>query len=318
MVEEPLQNLLRTAAPQVLGALVRRYGHFDLAKDPTQEALLAAAQQWPADGGPDHPRGWLVTVAGRRLTDLLRNEQARQRREETVARWRLTEDWVTPPADRSRCTGCYRPTARLPGRTPAGPVRAERGAGADGRALYGLLVRLSDNPMVRLNQAVAVAIADGPTAGLTLVDRLAGDPHLGGDHRLPAVRAHLLERAGETEAAYAAYRTAAGLTRSRPQQYYLNARAARLDDSVAVMTNPADEDRIADRAHLLPEELEAGSDDPQAQAEAILAESDERTAHPEGTRDASPQAPEYASGQRSTGAGLDLGGQLVEPSGDPG
>lgn len=61
---------------------------------------------------------------------------------------------------------------------------------------------------------------------------------------------------------------------------------------MAVMSNPADEDRIADRAHLLPEELEAGSDDPQAQAEAILAESDERSADPEGTRDESPQTPD--------------------------
>ncbi len=159
-------------------------------------------------------------------------------------------------------------------------------------ALYGLLARLSDNPMVRLNQAVAVAMVDGPAAGLRLVDRLADDPHLAGDHRLPAVRAHLLERAGEAAAAYAAYYRAAGLTRSQPQQRYLHARAARLGDSVAAMSNPADEDRIADRAHLLPEELAAGSDDPQAQAEAILADSDARTEDPERTRDESPQAPD--------------------------
>ncbi len=100
MVDEPLEDLLRTSAPQVLGALVRRYGHFDLAEDATQEALLAAARQWPTEGRPDHPRGWLITVAARRLTDLLRSEQARQRREETVARWRLSQEWVTPPADR--------------------------------------------------------------------------------------------------------------------------------------------------------------------------------------------------------------------------
>ena len=73
------------SAPQVLGALVRRYGNFDLAEDATQEALLAAAMQWPRDGLPENPRAWLITVASRRLTDLLRSDQARRRREETVA-----------------------------------------------------------------------------------------------------------------------------------------------------------------------------------------------------------------------------------------
>ena len=65
--------------------MVRRYGHFATAEDATQEALLAAAVQWPGDGVPDNPRGWLITVASRRLTDLLRSEQARRRREDTVA-----------------------------------------------------------------------------------------------------------------------------------------------------------------------------------------------------------------------------------------
>ena len=82
-----LEHLLRELAPQVLGALVRRYGHFDTAEDAVQEALLAAAQQWPAEGVPDSPRAWLITVASRRLTDLLRREQARQRREDRVAAW---------------------------------------------------------------------------------------------------------------------------------------------------------------------------------------------------------------------------------------
>jgi len=85
------EDLLRRLTPQVLGALVRRYGHFDLAEDATQEALLAAATQWPRDGLPHDPRAWLVTVASRRLTDLLRAEQARRRREETVAQWALTQ-----------------------------------------------------------------------------------------------------------------------------------------------------------------------------------------------------------------------------------
>jgi RNA polymerase sigma factor (sigma-70 family) len=94
-----LEDLLRELAPRVLGALVRRYGHFDTAEDATQEALLAAATQWPADGLPDNPRAWLITVASRRLTDLLRAEQARQRREDVVAQWALPGDWIVPGAD---------------------------------------------------------------------------------------------------------------------------------------------------------------------------------------------------------------------------
>jgi RNA polymerase sigma factor (sigma-70 family) len=80
------EDLLRELAPQVLGAVVRRYGHFDTAEDAVQEALLAAARQWPTQP-PHDPRAWLITVASRRLTDLLRADQARQRREETVFRW---------------------------------------------------------------------------------------------------------------------------------------------------------------------------------------------------------------------------------------
>jgi RNA polymerase sigma factor (sigma-70 family) len=94
------EDLLRRLAPQVLGAVVRRYGHFDTAEDATQEALLAAAMQWPTGGIPDNPRGWLITVASRRLTDLLRSEQARRRREDGVARWTLPEQRLAPAADR--------------------------------------------------------------------------------------------------------------------------------------------------------------------------------------------------------------------------
>ena len=78
-------ELLRALAPQVLGALVRRYGHFDACEDAVQEALLAAAVQWPEEGVPESPRAWLITVAARRLTDQLRSEQARRRREDTAA-----------------------------------------------------------------------------------------------------------------------------------------------------------------------------------------------------------------------------------------
>ena len=97
MTDELIEDQLRILAPQVLGALVRRYGHFDTAEDAVQEALLAAVVQWPHDGVPREPRAWLITVASRRLTDLLRSEQARQRREGTVARWALPEAWTAPP-----------------------------------------------------------------------------------------------------------------------------------------------------------------------------------------------------------------------------
>ncbi|MCW6009046.1 sigma-70 family RNA polymerase sigma factor [Micromonospora sp. CPCC 205371] len=80
-----VEELLREAAPQVLGVLIRRYGQFDACEDAVQEALLSAATQWPSEGIPDNPRAWLVTVASRRLTDQFRSEAARRRREATAA-----------------------------------------------------------------------------------------------------------------------------------------------------------------------------------------------------------------------------------------
>jgi len=405
-----VEDLLRQLAPQVLGAVVRRYGHFDTAEDATQEALLAAATQWPTGGIPDNPRGWLITVASRRLTDLLRSEQARQRREETVARWMLPGQRVAPPADRPDADFddtlillflCCHPSlsaasqialtlravgglataeiaraflvpeatmtrrisrakqqiaaSGVPFRMPAGPGRAARLAavlhvlylifnegysatsgprlrrgeltgeairlarllhrllpddgevagllalmlltdargaartGPDGElvpmadqdrsrwdraliaegvalitralprgptgpyqlqaaigavhdeapsagatdwpqitALYELLMRISDNPVVALNHAVAVAMARGPRAGLDLLGNLEADQRIAADHRLQAVRAHLLEMAGDTAAARDAYLAAARRATNLPQQRYLHARAARL------------------------------------------------------------------------------------------
>jgi RNA polymerase sigma factor (sigma-70 family) len=85
------EDLLRELAPQVLGVLMRRYAGLDSCEDAVQEALLAAATQWPATGRPDNPRGWLLAVATRRLVDILRSESARREREDAV-------NLATPPA----------------------------------------------------------------------------------------------------------------------------------------------------------------------------------------------------------------------------
>jgi predicted RNA polymerase sigma factor len=95
-------------------------------------------------------------------------------------------------------------------------------------ALYELLARLAPNPMVTLNHAVAVAMVHGPRAGLALLETLDADERMAGHHRLHAVRAHLLEMAGDHAAARSRYRLAARRTTSLPEQRYLEARAARL------------------------------------------------------------------------------------------
>lgn len=97
-------------------------------------------------------------------------------------------------------------------------------------ALYGLLERMGGSPVVRLNRAVALAMVHGPAAGLAAVDAIADDPRLARGHRVAAVRAHLLERAGDVTAAVEQYRLAAARTTSVPEQRYLVVRAARLQD----------------------------------------------------------------------------------------
>jgi RNA polymerase sigma factor (sigma-70 family) len=406
-----VEDLLREWAPQVLGVLVRRYGQFDACEDAVQEALLAAAVQWPEQGIPDNPRGWLITVAARRMTDQLRGDIARRRREDTAASMALPGELVTaapgdeqvsdqddtltllflcchpalspssqvaltlravgglttaqiasaflvpeatmaqrisrakqrikstgipfvmPPADeradrlrvvlhvlylifnegytttsgpqlhRAELTGeAIRLTravhrllpadgevagllalmlltdARRPARTdpdgalvplaeqdrsrwnrdfiaegvalvtealagtPLGPyqvqaaiaaihdeaVRAEDTDWAQILALYQLLDRIAPNPMVTLNQAIAVAMVRGPGAGLELLATLDTDDRLAGHHRLDAVRGHLFEMAGDQEAARTHYQLAARRTSSLPEQRYLQARAARI------------------------------------------------------------------------------------------
>ena len=89
MIDARLEDLWQSLAPQVLAAVVRRYGHFADAEDAVQEALVAAAAQWATDGVPDDPRAWLVRVAGRRMADRFRREEARRRREDLAASWSM-------------------------------------------------------------------------------------------------------------------------------------------------------------------------------------------------------------------------------------
>ncbi|MBM0236984.1 sigma-70 family RNA polymerase sigma factor [Micromonospora sp. ATA32] len=94
-----VEDLLRELAPQVLGVLTRRFGDFGTAEDAVQEALLAAATQWPAEGMPDNPRGWLIQVGYRRMIELVRGEQARRRREDLAARREPDDRRAAPAAD---------------------------------------------------------------------------------------------------------------------------------------------------------------------------------------------------------------------------
>jgi RNA polymerase sigma factor (sigma-70 family) len=94
--------------------------------------------------------------------------------------------------------------------------------------LYDLLVRMSPNPMVSLNRAVAVAMVNGPAAGLELLAELEADERLARQHRVHAVRGHLHELAGDTAAAVASYREAARLASNVPERRYLYGKAASL------------------------------------------------------------------------------------------
>jgi len=406
-----IDDLLRELTPQVLGAVVRRYGHFDAAEDAVQEALLAAAVQWPAQGRPANPRAWLITVASRRLTDQLRADDARQRYEAGAAALVPPDEFMAPPADEEQpaerddtlrllflcCHPALSPTSQvaltlravgglttaeianaflvpeatmgqrisrakqrirvtgIPFRMPrqdewdgrlrvvlrvlylifnegytatSGPdlqrtdltaeairltravhdllpgdsevagllalmlltdarraartladgtpvplaeqdrSRWDRAAIAEGvrlvtdtlargqagpyqvqaaiaalhdeaaraedtdwpqiLALYDVLERLTPGPVVTLNRAVAVGMVHGPRAALDLLAGVEADGRLEGRHRLDAVRAHMLEMAGDHAGARARYKAAARLTESLPERRYLETRAARL------------------------------------------------------------------------------------------
>jgi RNA polymerase sigma factor (sigma-70 family) len=405
------EHLLRDLAPQVLGAVIRRFRDFAAAEDAVQEALIAAAVQWPSEGVPDNPRAWLIQVAFRRMTDHVRSEVARRQRETAVA---MEMDQLVPPVDAGSETEqddtlvllfmCCHPaltsssaialtlravggltTAEIanaflvpeatmaqrisrakssikasgvPFRLPTSEQRAQRlravlhvlylifnegysssvgphlqrlelsseairltraihtllpddaevggllalilltdarsaaRMGADDEmiplprqdrtlwdqkkisegvallttalaqgsigpyqlqaavaavhdeaarpedtdwpqilALYELLQRMSDNPMVMLNRAIAAAMVHGPSKGLELLRVLDSDPRLAGHHRLDAVRAHLLEMAGDHQTAVKHYRIAAGRTTSVPERNYLLTQAARLGEA---------------------------------------------------------------------------------------
>jgi RNA polymerase sigma factor (sigma-70 family) len=401
-----VEDLLRELAPQVLGVLARRTARFDAAEDAVQEALLAAAATWPREGVPGNPRGWLITVASRRLTDELRGEQARRRREDVAAaqvppgepetvdeddtlallffcchpalspasqvaltlravgglttaqiaaaflvpeatmaqrisrakqtikaagasfgpasgpkhpeqlasglhvlyvifnegytasagpelqRAELTREAIrltravralrpddgevagllalmlltdARRAARARPDGSLVPLAEQDrslwdraaieegvalvsdalARSKPGPYQlqaaiaavhaeAERAEDTDWPqilALYRVLDRIAPNPMVTLNEAVAVAMVHGPRAGLELLRALDRDGRVAEHHRLDAVRGHLLEMAGDREGARDRYRAAARRTTSLPGRRYLEGRAARLTPS---------------------------------------------------------------------------------------
>ena len=409
-----IEDLLREAAPRVLAAVVRRFGGFGESEDAVQEAMIAASTQWPAQGMPENPVGWLIHVASRRMTDRIRSESARRGREDAAAVDRAGPAAAdrAEPAPENAAAGdhddtlvlmlmCCHPaltpasaialtlravagltTAEIgnaflvpeatmaqrisrakrtieaspePFRMPAGEERGERlrsalrviylifnegyvtssgpelaraelaaeairlariarlalpedpevagllalmlltdarrpartdaagrlvplaeqdralwardsidegvallgeavARGAVGEyqlqaaiaaehtkaaragdtdwreiaGLYGLLERMTGNPMVALNRAIAVAMVDGPEAGLALIEELDG--RLDDHHRLHATRAHLLELSGDADAAIAEYRLAAARTNSLPEQQYLTAQAARLNE----------------------------------------------------------------------------------------
>ncbi len=409
MPEVRAEHLLRELAPQVLGAVVRRFRDFPAAEDAVQEALIAAAAQWPRDGIPDNPRGWLIQVALRRMADHVRSEISRRNREGAIAAetpfivapeicsepgidpddtlillFMCCHPVLTPPSAIAltlRAVGGLTtaeianaflvPEATMAQRIsrakqriresapdfdlPTAEERAKRlgsvlhvlylifnegytssiGAelqrsdlaneairltravqqllprdgevsgllalmlltdarrsarsNADGElitlaqqdrklwdqnlitegvalistalsrgsvglyqlqaaiaavhdeaasheatdwpqivALYGLLKRMSDNPMVKLNHAIAVAMVEGPQAGLDLLATLDTDERISGHYRLDAVRAHLYEMAGKPELAIRHYLAAAARTTSVPERNYLSGQATRL------------------------------------------------------------------------------------------
>ena len=183
-----VEDLLRELAPQVLGALVRRYGQFHLCEDASQEALLAAALQWPASGIPENPRGWLLTVATRRLTDQVRSEQSRRSREElhavgTPQSERLGAPADAGPADRDDSLallfGCCHPDLSGPSQI-ALTLRAVGGlTTAQIAAAFGVPEATLAQRISRAKQAIRAAGADFRLpAGVERTERLRAVLHV--------------------------------------------------------------------------------------------------------------------------------------------
>jgi RNA polymerase sigma factor (sigma-70 family) len=405
------EDLLRELAPQVLGAVMRKFRDFTIAEDAVQEALIAAATQWPRDGLPDSPYAWLTRVAYRRMTDMMRNEAARRHREyeftldpalapepsiefaphkddtlillfmcchpaltpasaialtlravgglktteiaraflvpeatmaQRISRAKQTikssgipfrlptpdeqprhlrailhvlylifnegytsstgatlrrDDLASEAIRLTRILSTLQPddaeavgllalmlltdARRLARTTPDGELvplaqqdrslwdrqqiaegisllSATLTKGAIGPyqlqaaiaaihdeaahpddtdwpqilALYELLSRTTDNPMVILNQAIAAAMVHGPSKGLALLQQLDADSSLREHHRLYAVRAHLLEMSGDYKAAIEHFHLAARRATSLPERNYLILQAARLSETI--------------------------------------------------------------------------------------
>ena len=176
-----IDALLRQPAPQVLGAMVRRYGHFDACEDAVQEALLAAAIQWPDQGIPENARA-----------DSARRRPGPARRAGPGPNQEYIREGIALVTDSlSRAPiGPYQLQAAIAA-VHDEPARAEDTDWPQILALYELLERISDNPVITLNHAVAVAMVRGPQAGLDLLEDLDTVDRLAGHHRLDAVRAHL-------------------------------------------------------------------------------------------------------------------------------
>jgi RNA polymerase sigma factor (sigma-70 family) len=244
MTAPALEDLLRELTPQVLGALVRRHGQFEGCEDAVQEAVLAATAQWPAEGVPGNPRGWLVTVASRRLIDQVRSDHARRERESATATEVVPED--VPDTDDTLVLLflCCHPTLTAASQT-ALTLRAAGGLTTAEIARAFLVPEATMAARIsRAKQRIKAAdssftLPDGAEREerlrvvlhvLYLIFNEGYTASSGRElHRADLTqRPHLLEQAGDTAAAYEHYRRAAKSTASIAEQRYLESRASRV------------------------------------------------------------------------------------------
>ena len=168
---ESTESLLRELAPQVLGALVRRYGDFADCEDAVQEALIAAAADWPREGQPDNPLGWLIRVASRRLANLYRGDIARRRREELAASWSRSAAESAPGRDDTLIVMlmCCHPSL-----TPASaiPLTLRAVAGLTTREIAAAFLIPEPTMAQRISRAKATIKASGEPFALPPPDQL--------------------------------------------------------------------------------------------------------------------------------------------------